>query len=41
MSFTQLGLSKPILKAIDEQGYTTPTPIQAQAIPLVLERKMY
>jgi len=39
MSFTKLGLSEPILKAIDEQGYTTPTPIQAQAIPLVLERK--
>ncbi len=39
MSFTNLGLSKPILKAIEDQGYTTPSPIQAQAIPLVLEGK--
>ncbi|WP_041523211.1 DEAD/DEAH box helicase [Gilvimarinus agarilyticus] len=36
MSFTQLGLSAPILKAIDEKGYTEPSPIQAQAIPAVL-----
>jgi len=36
MSFTTLGLSEPILKAIKETGYTTPTPIQAKAIPLVL-----
>ena len=39
MSFTNLGLSKPILKAIEDQGYTSPSPIQAQAIPLVLEGK--
>lgn len=39
MSFTTLGLSKPILRAIDEQGYTTPTPIQKQAIPIVLAKK--
>ena len=37
MSFTTLGLSDPILKAIKETGYTTPTPIQAKAIPLVLK----
>ncbi|MGB5867780.1 MAG: DEAD/DEAH box helicase, partial [Arcobacteraceae bacterium] len=37
MSFTNLGLSKPILKAIEDIGYTTPSPIQSQAIPLVLE----
>jgi ATP-dependent RNA helicase RhlE len=36
MSFTQLGLSAPILKAIDEKGYTEPSAIQAQAIPAVL-----
>ncbi len=36
MSFTSLGLSAPILKAITEQGYDTPSPIQAQAIPAVL-----
>ena len=39
MSFTQLGLSAPILKAIDEQGYSTPSPIQVKAIPPVLEGK--
>jgi ATP-dependent RNA helicase RhlE len=39
MSFTQLGLIDPILKALTAEGYTTPTPIQQQAIPLVLERK--
>jgi len=39
MLFTSLGLSDPILKAIIETGYTKPTPIQAKAIPLVLEGK--
>ena len=39
MSFTTLGLSNPILKAIKEQGYDTPTPIQQKAIPLVIEGK--
>ena len=39
MSFEKLGLSKHLLKAIKEQGYDTPTPIQAQAIPIILERK--
>ena len=37
--FDQLGLSEPILKAVAESGYTTPTPIQAQGIPHVLQRK--
>ena len=37
MKFTDLGLSAEILRAIADQGYDTPTPIQAQAIPLVLE----
>ena len=36
MSFSQLGLSAEILRAIADQGYDTPTPIQAQAIPVVL-----
>jgi len=36
MSFTELGLSAPILKAVAEKGYDTPSPIQAQAIPAVL-----
>ena len=36
MIFSELGLSEPLLRAISEQGYETPTPIQAQAIPAVL-----
>ena len=36
MSFNTLGLSDPILRAIADAGYTTPTPIQLQAIPAVL-----
>jgi ATP-dependent RNA helicase RhlE len=35
-SFANLGLSAELLRAVAEQGYTTPTPIQAQAIPVVL-----
>ncbi len=37
MNFDQLNLAPAILRAVQEQGYTTPTPIQAQAIPVVLE----
>ena len=36
MTFSKLGLSEPLLRAVLEQGYDTPTPIQAQAIPVVL-----
>lgn len=36
-TFPDLGLSDDILKAIDEVGYKTPTPIQEQAIPIVLQ----
>ena len=36
MTFDDLGLAPEILKAVTETGYTTPTPIQAQAIPHVL-----
>ncbi|MDP2060018.1 MAG: DEAD/DEAH box helicase, partial [Flavobacteriaceae bacterium] len=39
MSFEQLNLIEPILRALKNEGYTTPTPIQAQAIPLLLNRK--
>lgn len=39
MLFDQLGLIEPIRKALQKEGYTTPTPIQQQAIPVVLERK--
>lgn len=35
-SFASLGLAEPLMRAINAAGYTTPTPIQAQAIPLVL-----
>jgi len=37
MSFDSLGLAAPLLKAIADAGYTTPTPIQLQAIPAVLQ----
>ncbi|MEO8805802.1 MAG: DEAD/DEAH box helicase, partial [Burkholderiaceae bacterium] len=36
MSFDTLGLAEPLLRAVAEYGYTTPTPIQLQAIPAVL-----
>ncbi len=39
MRFDSLDLSDPILKAVAEQGYDTPSPIQQQAIPAVLEGK--
>ena len=39
MGFDTLGLSAAVLEAIEESGYTTPTPIQAQAIPIILEGK--
>ncbi len=37
MSFADLGLSEAIVRAVTENGYTQPTPIQAQAIPAVLK----
>lgn len=37
MSFTELGLSEQLLQAVAEQGYQTPTPIQSQAIPVILQ----
>jgi ATP-dependent RNA helicase RhlE len=37
MSFAALGLSDPILKAVTDKGYNTPSPIQVQAIPAVLQ----
>jgi ATP-dependent RNA helicase RhlE len=37
MSFAHLGLAEPLVRALETKGYTTPTPIQAQAIPTVLE----
>jgi ATP-dependent RNA helicase RhlE len=38
-NFQDLGLIEPLLKAIQEEGYMTPTPIQAESIPIVLEGK--
>lgn len=39
MSFTSLGLIEPLIRAINELGYTDPSPIQAQAIPAILNGK--
>ena len=39
MAFKKLEIIEPILKAVAAEGYTIPTPIQQQAIPLVLQRK--
>lgn len=39
MSFENLNLIEPILRALKTEGYTTPTPIQEQAIPIVLQHR--
>lgn len=39
MSFEQLAIAAPILKALAEQGYSEPTPIQEQSIPVILQQK--
>ncbi|NOR28869.1 MAG: DEAD/DEAH box helicase [Lutibacter sp.] len=39
MKFTDLGINDQILKALEDEGYTHPTPIQAEAIPILLDRK--
>ena len=39
MSFEKLHLSAPVLEALNQIGYTTPTPIQEQSIPSLLEGK--
>lgn len=39
MTFNELGLADPILKALQAEGYTNPTPIQEQAIPILLKGK--
>ena len=38
-TFNDLGLAKPLLRALEQEGYETPTPIQARAIPIVLQGK--
>jgi ATP-dependent RNA helicase RhlE len=39
MTFQELQLIEPITKALKEEGYSTPTPIQAKAIPIILEQR--
>ncbi len=39
MKFNELGLTPSLLKAVNEKGYTDPSPIQEKAIPLILQRK--
>ncbi len=39
MRFDELNLIEPILRAVQEEGYETPTPIQEQTIPLLLQRR--
>lgn len=39
MLFKELPLIEPVLKALESEGYTQPTPIQEQAIPIILERR--
>ncbi len=39
MSFNNLQLIEPVLRALSNEGYTTPTPIQEQAIPAILEKR--
>ena len=39
MKFNELGLMPSLLKAVNEKGYTDPSPIQEKAIPLILRRK--
>ena len=39
MQFNELKLIDPILKALEEEGYTNPTPIQEPAIPIILNKK--
>ena len=39
VTFTELGLDSKILKALDDLGYVTPTPIQAKAIPAALQQR--
>ena len=39
MSFNQLQLIEPVLQALSKEGYTSPTPIQEQSIPAILQRR--
>jgi ATP-dependent RNA helicase RhlE len=37
MTFKDLGIIEPILRALEAEGYTQPTPIQEQSIPILLQ----
>jgi ATP-dependent RNA helicase RhlE len=39
VSFNNLQLTEPMLKALAHEGYTKPTPVQEQAIPVVLQKR--
>ncbi len=39
MTFKELGIIEPILRALEQEGYTNPTPIQEQAVPILLGGK--
>jgi ATP-dependent RNA helicase RhlE len=39
VTFKELQLIEPVLQALSKEGYTTPTPVQAQSIPAILERR--
>ncbi|MEG2524722.1 MAG: DEAD/DEAH box helicase, partial [Oscillospiraceae bacterium] len=39
MTFRELNLIEPLLKAVEKQGYSEPSPIQSQAIPVLLEKR--
>ena len=39
MTFNEMGIISPILQALQDEGYTQPTPIQEQAIPIILEQR--
>ena len=39
MTFKELGLNEPLLRALDSEGYTHATPIQEQSIPILLKKK--
>lgn len=41
MTFDKLDIVEPILKAIEAKGYTNPTPIQAEAIPVLLQKEIF
>lgn len=41
MTFKELNITEPILKAVEEKGYTVPTPIQEKAIPVALVKEIY